>query len=239
MEVAGEVAVFPPGEQLLDEMLIEESFVGEEVRYWLSACEVDTVAMESTGVYWIPLYELLDARGFEVYLVNARHVKNVSGRKSDVLDCQWLQQLMSFGVLSGAFRPRDEICALRSLTRQRDMLIRYQSQHVHHMQKALAQMNVQLANVISDITGLSGQNIIRAILARERDSAKLAKLRHERIRASEADIARSLKGHWREKHLFALKQAITLYDTYGAAVTDCERAPPTPALLIRVTEISR
>ncbi len=195
----------------------------EALADWLTECEVDTVAMESTGIYWIPLFELLESRGFVVYLVNARHVKNVSGRKSDVLDCQWLQQLMSYGLLSGAFRPGEEICALRSFTRQHDMLIKYQSDHVHHMQKALAQMNVQLTNVISDIAGLTGQNIIRAIIAGERDPAKLAKLRHERIRASEAEIAQSLKGNWREEHLFALRQAMTLYDAYSAAVADCDR----------------
>jgi transposase len=190
---------------------------------WLKACDVDTVAMESTGVYWIPLFELLESRGFEVYLVNARHVKNVSGRKSDVLDCQWLQQLMSYGLLSGAFRPKEEICALRALSRQRDMLVKYQSQHVQHMQKALAQMNVQLTNVISDITGLTGQNIVRAIIAGERDAHKLAKLRHERIHASEAEVAKALKGNWREEHLFALKQAMQLYDAYAAAIADCDR----------------
>jgi transposase len=190
---------------------------------WLRTCEVDTVAMESTGVYWIPLYELLEARGFTVYLVNARHVKNVSGRKSDVLDCQWLQQLMSYGLLSGAFRPKDEICALRALTRQREMLVKYQAQHIHHLQKALAQMNVQLANVISDITGLTGMKIIRAIIAGERDPAQLAKLRHERIRASEDDIARSLQGNWRAEHLFALKQAMELHDAYQTALEACDR----------------
>jgi transposase len=195
----------------------------EALADWLKRCGVDTVAMGSTGVYWIPLYELLESRGLVVYLVNARHVKNVSGRKSDVLDCQWLQQLMSFGLLSGAFRPREEICALRSLTRQHDMLTKYQAQHVQHMQKALAQMNVQLGNVISDITGLTGQAIIRAIVAGERDPAKLASLRHERIRASEAEIAQSLKGHWRDEHLFALQQAVSLYDAYAAAMTDCDR----------------
>jgi transposase len=136
---------------------------------WLSSCGVDTVAMESTGVYWILLYELLESKGFTVYLVNARHVKNVTGRKSDVLDCQWLQQLMSYGLLSGAFRPADEICALRAVSRQRAMLIKYQSQHVQHMQKALAQMNIQLANVISDVVGDTGQRIIRAIIAGERN----------------------------------------------------------------------
>ncbi len=124
---------------------------------WLAACGVDTVAMESTGVYWIPLYELLDRRGFKVLLVNARHVKNVSGRKSDVLDCQWLQQLMSHGLLSGAFRPADAICALRSLSRQREMLLKGPARHVQHMQKTLTQMNIQLANVISDVVGETGR----------------------------------------------------------------------------------
>ena len=155
---------------------------------WLEACEIDTVAMESTGVYWIPLYELLESRGLTVYLVNARHVKAVSGRKSDVLDCQWLQQLMSFGLLSGAFRPKDEICALRAISRQRDMLIRYQARHVQHMQKALAQMNVQLANVISDIVGETGQKIVRAIIDGERDGHILANLKSNRIRASKDEI---------------------------------------------------
>ena len=120
---------------------------------WLTACGVDTVAMESTGVYWIALFELLESRGFTVLLVNARHVKNVSGRKSDVLECQWLQQLMAYGLLSGAFRPADGICVLRSLWRQRGMLLRSQARDVQHMQKALTQMNVQLANVISDVVG--------------------------------------------------------------------------------------
>lgn len=150
---------------------------------WLKACEVDTVAMESTGVYWIPLFELLESRGFTVYLVNARHVKNVSGRKSDVLDCQWLQQLMGYGLLSGAFRPKDEICALRAVSR-RDMLLSYQARHVQHMQKALAQMNVQLANVISDIVGETGQKIVRAIIAGERNPRMLAKMKNVRIRGS-------------------------------------------------------
>lgn len=135
---------------------------------WLKDCDIEVVAMESTGVYWIPLYELLESQGLTVHLVNARHVRNVSGRKSDVLDCQWLQQLMSYGLLSGAFRPKQEICALRVLSRQHEMLTRCQTQHVQHMQKALSQMNVQLDNVISDVAGESGQRIIRAILAGER-----------------------------------------------------------------------
>ena len=194
----------------------------EQAADWLVRCGVDTVAIESTGVYWIPLYEILEARGFTVYLVNARHVKNVSGRKSDVLDCQWLQQLMSYGLLSGAFRPADDICALRAVSRQRDMLLASQARHVQHMQKALTQMNVQLANVISDVVGETGQKILRAIIAGERDGAKLAKMKNARIRASEEEIAKSLQGNWREEHLFALKQAMALYDAYGVQLAECD-----------------
>jgi transposase len=194
----------------------------EALAEWLTQCGVDVVAMESTGVYWIPLYELLESRGFTVHLVNARHVKNVSGRKSDVLDCQWLQQLMSYGLLSGAFRPQEQICVLRTVSRQRDMLVQYQTKHIHHMQKALTQMNVQLDNVISEITGETGQKIVRAILAGERDALRLAKLRHVRIRASEEDIVKSLQGTWREDHLFALKQAVSLYDSYQTSIAECD-----------------
>ena len=191
---------------------------------WLKACGVDTVAMESTGVYWIPLFELLDARGFTVLLVNARHVKNVSGRKSDVLDCQWLQQLMSFGLLRGAFRPADEVCALRALSRQRDMLLRSQARHVQHMQKALTQMNIQLANVISDVVGVTGQKILRAIVAGERDGLALAALKDIRIKASTHEIAQSLQGSWRAEHLFALKQALALFDFYATQMAECDAA---------------
>lgn len=189
---------------------------------WLDACNVDTVAMESTGVYWIPLYELLESRGFTVLLVNARHVKNVSGRKSDVLDCQWLQQLMSYGLLHGAFRPAEQICVLRSLTRQRAMLLRSQGRFVQHMQKALTQMNIQLANVISDVVGETGQNILRAILAGERDGMALAKLKNSRIHASLHEIAKSLEGNWRTEHLFALKQAMDAFDFCGAQLAECD-----------------
>ena len=189
---------------------------------WLDACGVDTVAMESTGVYWIALYELLEARGFTVLLVNARHVKNVSDRKSDVLDCQWLQQLMSFGLLRGAFRPADQVCVLRSLSRQRTMLLRSQGRFVQHMQKALTQMNIQLANVISDVVGETGQKILRAIVAGERDGLALAKLRNARIRASEDEIAKSLQGSWRAEHLFALKQALDAFDFCGTQLAECD-----------------
>lgn len=190
---------------------------------WLAACEVDTVAMESTGVYWIPLFELLESRGFTVYLVNARHVKNVSGRKSDVLDCQWLQQLMSFGLLSGAFRPRGEFCALRAVARLREMLLRYQARHIQHIQKALLLMNLLLTEVISDVVGETGMKIIRAILAGERDGQVLAKYRNNHIKANEAEIAKALQGNWREEHLFALKQAVALYDAYAAQLMECDR----------------
>lgn len=189
---------------------------------WLDACGVDTVAMESTGVYWIALYELLEARGFTVLLVNARHVKNVSGRKSDVLDCQWLQQLMSFGLLRGAFRPADQVCVLRSLSRQRTMLLRSQGRFVQHMQKALTQMNIQLANVISDVAGETGQKILRAIVAGERDGLALARLKNSRIRASEDEIAKSLQGSWRAEHLFALKQALDAFDFCGTQLAECD-----------------
>ena len=189
---------------------------------WLDGCNVDTVAMESTGVYWIPLFELLESRGFTVLLVNARHVKNVSGRKSDVLDCQWLQQLMSFGLLRGAFRPGDQVCVLRSLTRQRAMILRSQGRFVQHMQKAMTQMNIQLANTISDIAGATGQKIVRAILGGERDGMALAKLKDSRIRASDEDIAKSLQGNWRSEHLFALKQAVDAFDFCVKQLLECD-----------------
>ena len=189
---------------------------------WLKTCGVDTVAMESTGVYWIALFELLESRGFTVLLVNARHVKNVSGRKSDVLDCQWLQQLMTYGLLRGAFRPADAVCVLRSLWRQRGMLLRSQGRHVQHMQKALTQMNIQLTNVISDVVGETGQKILRAMVAGERDGQVLAKLKNVRIRASRDEIAKSLQGNWRIEHLFALKQALGMFDFIGTQLAECD-----------------
>jgi transposase len=190
---------------------------------WLKACSVDTVAMESTGVYWIPLFELLESRGFSVLLVNARHVKNVSGRKSDVLDCQWLQQLMSYGLLHGAFRPMETVCVLRSLCRQRGTLLRNQARQVQLLQKALVLMNIQLANVIADVVGVTGQKILRAIVSGERRGEVLAKLRDNRMHASQEEIAKSLQGSWRAEHLFALKQALELFDFIGAQVAECDR----------------
>ena len=214
----------PPGR---DEQPVREflSFTGDlyALADWLTACGVDTVAMESTGVYWIPLFELLESKGFTVYLVNARHVKNVSGRKSDVLDCQWLQQLMSFGLLSGAFRPHGDYCALRAVARLREMLLRNQAKHIQHIQKALLLMNLLLTEVISDVVGETGQKIIRAILAGERDGQVLAKYRNHHIKASEEEIAKALQGNWREEHLFALKQAVALYDAYAVQLLECDR----------------
>jgi transposase len=190
---------------------------------WLEACGVDSVAMESTGVYWIPIYEILEARGFEVYLVNARHVKNVAGRKSDVLDCQWIQQLHTYGLLRASFRPEAEMCALRAYVRHRDNLIRYRSAHIQHMQKALQQMNVQLPNVISDITGTTGMQIIRAIVGGEHDPVKLAQLRDPHCKSSEASIAQALTGHYQAEHLFALQQALELYHVYNQKIQACDQ----------------
>ena len=192
---------------------------------WLKACGVDTVAMESTGVYWIPLFELLESRGFTVFLVNARHVKNVSGRKSDVSDCQWLQQLMTYGLLRGAFRPAEQVCVLRSLWRHRGMLLRSQARDVQHMQKALVQMNVQLANVIADVVGETGQKILRAIVAGERNGLRLVlgAMKNVRIHASVDEIAKSLQGNWRAEHLFALKQALGAFDFVGTQLAECDQ----------------
>lgn len=190
---------------------------------WLNKCGIKTIAMESTGVYWIPAFQILESRGFEVKLVNAKHVKNVPGRKTDVLDCQWLQRLHCFGLLSGSFRPENSICILRSYWRHRDNLIRYAASHVQHMQKALTEMNIQLHKVISDIAGLTGMRIIRAILEGERDTVKLANMKHGRIRSSTNEIAKSLEGDYRSEHLFALKQAVELYDFYQNQISDCDQ----------------
>ena len=194
----------------------------EAIAEWLSSCGVRQVAMESTGVYWIPLLELLDRAGFEVHLVNPRATKQVSGRKSDVLDCQWIRQLMSYGLLRGAFRAADELCPMRSYARQREQLIRDRSRAVQHMQKALTQMNVQLDNVLSDIMGKTGQLIVRAIVAGERDGAALARFRDRRCKADEATIAASLRGNWRDEHLFALAQALMRHDMLQGQIEACE-----------------
>ncbi len=190
---------------------------------WLISCGVTTVAMESTGIYWIPVFEILESRGIEVKLVNARHAKNVPGRKSDVLDCQWLQQLHTYGLLRGAFRPADQVCALRAYVRQRATLVRVSGSHIQHMQKAMAQMNLQLHNVVSDITGVTGMRIIKAILAGERDPNKLADFRDKRCKNDAKTIARSLQGNFRPEHLFSLQQAVELYEFYLAKIAECDR----------------
>lgn len=189
---------------------------------WLQHCGVQIVAMESTGVYWIPLYELLERRGFEVMLVDARHVKGVHGRKSDVLDCQWLQQLLSYGLLRAAFRPHDQFCALREFNRLRARTLRDQGRSVQHMQKAMTLMNIQLAQAISDVAGVTGQKIVRAIVQGVRDPQELAAYRDPRIKASEEEIAASLQGTWRAEHLFALKQALATFDFCVAQLAECE-----------------
>jgi transposase len=189
---------------------------------WLTACGVDTVAMESTGVYWIPIYEILEARGLQVYVVNARHVKNVPGRKSDIQDCQWLQGLHSVGLLRGSFRPASEIVVLRTYLRHRAALIEHRAAHIQHMQKALQQMNVQLTQVVADITGMTGLAIIRAIVAGQRDPQQLAALRQPGCKKSAQEIAQALTGNYRAEHLFTLQQALALYDFYGEQMAACD-----------------
>jgi transposase len=190
---------------------------------WLKACGITTVAMESTGVYWIPCYQILEEHGFRVNLVNARHVKNVPGRKSDVSDCQWIQRLHTFGLLSGSFRPDDQMCVLRSYWRHRENLVRYAAAHIQHMQKALTEMNIQLHRVIADINGVTGMRIIRAIIEGERDREKLALMRAHGVKSTPEEIAKALEGDYREEHLFALKQAVELYDFYHRQIEACDR----------------
>jgi transposase len=187
------------------------------IRDWLIECRVDTVAMESTGVYWIPLFQILEAAGLEVCLVNARHCKNLPGRKTDVQDCQWLQYLHSVGLLRGSFRPADQICAVRAILRHRDGL-----RCVSHLHKALTQMNIQLQHVISDLTGYTGLAILEAILAGERDPQTLAALKDYRIKASRDVIAKSLQGDWRAEHLLTLRQTYSLWQKHQALISECD-----------------
>ncbi|UHD18813.1 IS110 family RNA-guided transposase [Thiocapsa bogorovii] len=215
------------------------SFTGDLHRLadWLVACRIETVAMESTGVYWIALYEILEARGIRVVVANARDVKHVPGRKTDVNDAQWLQQLHTYGLLRGSFHPPGDIAALRAYLRQRERLLDYAASHIQHMQKALTQMNLQLHHVVSDITGKTGMRIIRAILDGTRDPQVLASYRDGRCKASVETIAQALEGNYRPEHLFALEQAVALYDAYQERVVACDRrieaalaqlAPPEP-----------
>jgi hypothetical protein len=191
---------------------------------WLESCGIKTVAMEATGVYWIPVFQILEGRGFEVVLVNAKHFKSVPGRKSDVQDCQWLQHLHESGLLAGSFRPADTVCVLRSYMRQRATLVKDSSRHVQRMQKALDQMNLHLHKVIRDITGETGKKIIRAIIDGERDPARLAAFKNYRVRASFDTIAKALTGDYREEHLFCLRQEFELYEMLQRAIAACDEA---------------
>jgi len=190
---------------------------------WLRSCGVKTVAMQSTGVYWIPLYDILEDFGFEVFLVNARHTKNLPGRKSDVQESQWLLKLHTYGLLNNSFHPSSDIRVLRTYWRQRAEHAVSMATCIHRMQKALTQMNIQLANVISDLSGRTGQAIVRAILAGERDAIKLAELSDCRIRATKEEIAKSLQGNWRSELLFVVQQQLEMYDIYQRRITECDQ----------------
>jgi transposase len=221
---ATEIYVAVPADRDAEPVRMFATFTQDlnELADWLQQCRVRTVAMESTGVYWIPLMQILEIRGLEVYLVNAKHVKNVPGRRTDVSDCQWLQYLHSVGLLRASFRPAQDICAVRSLLRHRASLVDMAICHVQHMQKALDQMNLQLHHVISDITGTTGLAILDAILDGNRDVQALAALRDPRIKASHETIAKSLVGDYRQEHLFTLQQSVGLYREYQRRIAACE-----------------
>jgi transposase len=195
----------------------------ERMADWLKTCGIETVVMQSTGVYWIALFDVLEARGFQICLANARHTKNLPGRKSDVQESQWLLKLHTYGLLRNSFRPPDEIRALRSLWRLRDRHVKEAARTVQHMQKSMVTMNIQLSNAISDISGVTGQAIIRAILAGERNPEKLAALRDRRIKATQEEVARSLEGNWREDMLFELRQAVDAYDFIQQQMAECDQ----------------
>jgi transposase len=221
---SSEIYVAVPPDRDVQSVRIFASFTRDlhELTQWLLHCFITSVAMESTGVYWIPLYDILQHAGIEVCLVNARYVKNVPGKKTDVLDCQWIQQLHSYGLLANSFRPEENIRRLRTISRQRDMLLKYRSAHVQHIQKALHQMNIQLDNVISDITGVTGFAIVRAIIAGQHDPLILAQYRDGHCRCSQEDIVKSLEGSYIDEHLFELTQAVELYDFYSKQISECD-----------------
>lgn len=195
----------------------------ENLALWLKECGIETVAMEATGVYWIGAYQLLERKGFKVVLVNPRQVKNVSGKKSDVMDCQWIQKLHTFGLLGASFRPADPYCVARTYMRLRDDLISGATTQIHLMQKAMVQMNVQLTQVLTDVTGMSGMAIIEAIIAGERDPIALAELASRRVKSSRDEIAKALIGDWRAEHLFCLGQAYRMYLKYQADIAECDQ----------------
>lgn len=195
----------------------------QEMADWLVRCGIETVAMQSTGVYWIALYDILTERGIRVFVVNAKDTKNLPGRKTDIQECQWLWKLHSYGLLRNSFRPEEEILVMRTYWRQRQQHIGDASRCIQHMQKALTQMNVQLANVISDMSGTTGQAILSAIVGGERDPRKLAELRDPRVQASEARVAQSLEGNWRPELLFVLGQEMESYQSFQTKIAECDR----------------
>jgi transposase len=213
-----------PGDRDKEPVRTFRTFSGDlhQLADWLAAVGITTVAMESTGVYWIPVFEILEARGFEVLLVNARHVKHVPGRKTDVNDAQWLQQLHQYGLLRGSFRPRDGVVRLRAYLRHRERLVDYAAAHIQHMQKALMQMNVQLHHVVTDITGVTGMRIIRAIVAGTQAPDALAEFRDARCAASSETIREALTGNYRPEHIFTLRHALELYDVHQAKIAECD-----------------
>src|SRR5262245_51897634 len=222
---ATEVFVAVPADRDSDSVRSFPTFTQDlyELADWLQRCQVDTVAMESTSVYWIPLFQILEARGIEVHLVNAQHVHHVPGRKSDVLDCQWLQYLHSVGLLRASFRPEDAVCEIRSLMRHRENLVQMACVHVQHMHKSLDQMNLQIHHVISDITGVTGLAIVDAIVAGNTNPKELAQLRDYRIKASIETVTKSLVGDYRREHIFTLKQSLTVYRYYQQLIADCDQ----------------
>lgn len=222
---ATEIFVAVPADRDTDSVRSFPTFTQDlhELADWLQRCRVDTVAMESTGVYWIPLFQILEARGIEVHLVNAQHVHHVPGRKSDVLDCQWLQYLHSVGLLKASFRPEQAVCEIRSLMRHRQSLVEMSCVHVQHMHKSLDQMNLQIHHVISDITGVTGLAIVDAIVAGKTNPKELAKLRDHRIKASVETVTKSLVGDYRPEHIFTLKQSLTAYRHYQQLIADCDQ----------------
>jgi transposase len=221
---ATEIFVAVPADRDSDTVRSFATFTQDlhELADWLQRCRVDTVAMESTGVYWIPLFQILEARHIDVHLVNAQHVHQVPGRKTDVLDCQWLQYLHSVGLLRASFRPEQAVCEIRALMRHRGSLVEMACVHVQHMHKSLDQMNVQIHHVISDITGVTGLAIVDAIVEGNTNPKQLAQLRDHRIKASVETVTKSLVGDYRREHIFTLKQSLTAYRYYQQLIADCD-----------------
>src|ERR1017187_9482982 len=222
---ATEIYVAVPGDRDEEPVRCFDAFTEDlrKIAEWLKQCDIQKIAMESTGVYWIPLWQILSDAGFEVCLVNARYFKNVPGKKTDVEDCQWLQFLHSVGLLRGSFRPDQAICGVRTLLRYRVELIRFAAEHIQHMQKALEQMNVKLSHVISDLTGVTGLAIVDAILDGERDLKRLADLRDPRVHASQETIMKSLDGDYRLEHLITLQHSLDLYRHYQKKIGELDK----------------